>query len=309
MKYQVKKECLINSSINSVRPLIENFQHWNSWSPWTVIEPNCPIQIKGSPGQVGHSMSWDGEVIGSGKNTLTKNEPNCLSYDLEFFKPFKSQAKVQFLFEEKFEETQVTWTLKSSMPFFLFFMVKMMKNWIGMDYDRGLRMLKEIAEKGSVNCSTTYSGLTDYRGFSYVGIKRTVDINNLSIALKTDFEQIVQDVVLKRNKGARHWVTIFPKFDMKKMKTTYIAAVSDEDLKNESLDSHYIQGQIKDSRALEIKHDGSYDFLGNAWSMGMMYTRAKKYKSSGFPMEQYWNSPLDMAPEELKSSIYFPVKG
>ena len=309
MKYQVEKSTLIEAPLATVRPLVENFSHWNKWSPWTIVEPDCPIQIDGTAGQPGHSMAWDGKIIGSGKNTLTQSEPHRFCYDLEFFKPFKSQAKVQFIFEESGKNTKVTWTMDSSMPFFLFFMVKMMKNWIGMDYDRGLRMLKEVAEKGSVTCKTTNSGLVDYQGFSYVGIKRTVDFEDLPSTMKADFEQIVQDVVLERGKGARLWVTIYPKFDMKNMKTTYVAAISDEDLKNESLGANYVQGHIKDSKALEIKHDGSYDFLGNAWSMGMMFQQAKKYKSAGFPIEQYWNSPLEVAPEELKTSIYFPVKG
>ena len=95
---------------------------------------------------------------------------------------------------------------------------------------------------------------------------------------------------------------------MKNMQATYIAAVSDEDLSDLDLDADYIQGKINDAKMLEIKHNGSYEFIGNAWSMGMMTMQAKKIKGSGFPFEQYWNSPLEVKPEELKSSIYFPVK-
>lgn len=89
---------------------------------------------------------------------------------------------------------------------------------------------------------------------------------------------------------------------------TYIAAVSDEDLKEVDLGPDYVRGEIASSKALEIKHDGAYDFLGNAWSMGMMYLRAKKMKGKHFPFEQYWNSPMEEEPDNLKTSVFYPVK-
>lgn len=308
MKFEVRKSIEIDASTAKVRELVEDFSHWNSWSPWTIVEPNCSVDVVGSPRESGHSMSWDGEVIGSGKNTLQSLEAHQLNYDLEFFKPWKSKAKASFLFEEIGNQTKVTWIMNSSMPFFMFFMIKTMKNWIGMDYERGLRMLKEVSEKGSVKCETANNGTVKYDGFSYVGIKRTVPISDMPATMANDFEKLVNDIVVNGQKGAKHWVCIYPKFDLKNMQATYIAAVSDEDLANVNLDSEYVKGQIDDSKMLEIKHDGSYDFLGNAWSMGMMYMRAKKLKGNGFPFEQYWNSPMEEAPDDLKTSIYFPLK-
>ena len=308
MKFDVQKSTLINASLAHVHNLVSDFNNWTSWSPWTIIEPECVVTVEGTTKEIGHSMSWEGEVIGSGKNTLLANTSHQLDYHLEFFKPWKSQASVSFQFEEIENQTNVTWTMNSSMPFFLFFMVKTMKKWIGMDYDRGLRMLKEIAEQGEVNCNTSNNGIGEHKGFSYVGLKRSVAINEMREAMQEDFSKIVNDIVISGQKGARHWVCIYPKFDMKNMTATYIAAISDEDLADLELDEAYVRGTLADSKSLEIKHDGSYEFLGNAWSMGMMFMQAKKYKSNGDPFEQYWNSPMEEAPEDLKTSIFFPVK-
>jgi hypothetical protein len=308
MKFDVEKSITINAPLIKVRELVEDFQHWNSWSPWIVMEPSCPVNINGKAKEPGHIMSWDGHIIGSGKNTLQAYDDHHLDYALEFLKPWKSKASVSFDFEETGGQTKVIWKMQSSMPFFLFFMVKMMKNLVGMDYERGLRMLKAIAETGVVNAQTTNNGIVDYKGFSYVGIQRSVAIADMASVMEKDFQKIVNDIVIGGGKGARHWVCIYPKFDMKNMQATYIAAVSDEDLGDHNLGSSYIKGKINDSKALEIKHDGSYEFLGNAWSMGMMTMRAKKQKGSGYPFEQYWNSPMETAPDDLKTSIYFPLK-
>ena len=309
MKFSVEKNAIINAPISKVRPLVEDFKQWNAWSPWTIIEPSCPITVRGEPGEVGHTMEWHGDIIGSGKNTIRSSGKDGLYYDLEFYKPWKSKAATGLLFRELGEKTEVTWTMKSSMPFFLFFMVKTMKNWIGMDYERGLRMLKEIAETGDVGAETTNNGIIDYTGFSYVGIQRTVPLSELPAAMKRDFQALVNLVVVEHQTCAMHWVAITPKFDMRNLKVTYIAAVSDENLADKKLASEFRRGRIENSRMLEIKHDGPYDFLGNAWSMGMMLMRAKKYKGAKYPFEQYWNSPLEETPENLKTSVFFPLKG
>ena len=308
MKYRVEKSTQIQTSVEKVRSLVSDFHSWKSWSPWTVIEPQSNQKIQGQSDKAGHSMEWDGEVIGSGRITLKSSDSHGLHYDLEFFGPWKSFAQTRFTFEESHGGCKVTWIMDSKMPFFLFFMVKMMKNWIGMDYERGLRMLKEVAEKGQVNCKTENSGMVDYHGFSYVGIKRTVPFDEMPTTMKQDFEEIVKDVVVEKEKSAKHWICLYPKFNMKNMMVTYIAAVSDENLKDTQLGAKYISGKVDNSKMIEIKHDGPYDFLGNAWSMGMMFVRAKKYKQRGFPFEQYWNSPLEVAPEELRTSLYFPIK-
>lgn len=308
MKFDVNKSTVIAAPLDKVRALVADFHHWNSWSPWVVVEPSCPIIISGEFNSPGHTMSWDGEVIGSGKNILISSSSHRLDYQLEFYKPWKSKAKASFVFEEMGDQTKVSWLMDSSMPFFLFFMVKMMKNWIGMDYERGLRMLKEIAEEGEIRAHTFNNGVVDYQGFSYMGIQRTVAIPDMPAAMTRDFEQLVNDIVIQGKQSARHWVCIYPKFDMKKMEATYIAAVSDENLAELALGSRYVKGQIDTGRALEIKHEGSYEFLGNAWSMGMMTMQAKKLKGSGYPFEQYWNSPMEIPPEELQTSIYFPLK-
>lgn len=308
MKFDVIKTITINAPLDRVYELVADFSHWQSWSPWVVVEPDCSVDVEGAAKVVGHSMSWDGKIIGSGKNTLVGITDEQLDYDLSFYKPWKSQAKVTFVFEPLGEQTKVVWKMDSSMPLFMFFMIKMMKNLVGMDYDRGLRMLKEVAENGEMKCETMNNGIQDYLGFSYVGIQRTLPYADMSVAMQADFEKIVKDVVIDGQKGARHWVCIYPKFDMKNMMVTYIAAISDEDAAELNLGSEYIKGSINNTKALEIKHNGSYEFLGNAWSMGMMTMRALKMKGNGDPFEQYWNSPLEEKPEALKTSIYYPIK-
>lgn len=308
MTYHVEKTIVIHAPKEKVIPYIQDFHKWMLWSPWNILEPECPVEMSGNIGETGYTMCWDGSIIGSGKNILKHIDERGYHYDLEFIKPFRSHAKTSVLVVEEHGNTKVTWTMDSSLPFFMFFMVTMMKNWIGMDYERGLQMLKEIVEKGSIQAKTTNNGIIEKKGFSYIGIQRTVDMQDLASAMSKDFETIVTDVIKKRGKGAEHWICVYPKINMRTMQFTYIAAISDEQLQDVDLGPQYIKGNIADGKALEIKHVGSYQFLGNAWSMGMMYMRAKKHTGAGKPYEQYWNSPQETKPEDLQTSIFFPVK-
>ena len=308
MKMEIQRCITVDAPLEKVRALIEDFEHWSRWSPWTILEPGCTVSVSGNPRESGHTMQWQGELIGSGHNSIRNYSETRLDFDLVFLKPWKSKADVSFLLKEVEQTTEVTWTMHSSMPFFLFFMVKTMENMVGLDYERGLRMLKSIAETGEVPAETINAGLVDYEGFSYIGIKRSCSFEAMPELMQKDFENIVHDIVIGRGKSAMHWVGIYLKHDLKTMQATYIAAISDENLADLDLGDTYIRGKLNTGKALEIKHNGPYDFIGNAWSMGMMYIRGKKLKSRGVPYEQYWNSPMEESPANLKTSIYFPIK-
>jgi len=308
MKYHINESITIDAPLEKIRTLIEDFTNWNSWSPWTIAEPGLTPTIEGTKAEAGHKMSWDGEIIGSGINTISKVEDNAIHYDLEFIKPFKSKAKTSFQFKKVESGIQLTWSMDSSMPFFLFFMIKKMKAWISMDYQRGLNMIKAMAEDGKVNAITSNEGIKNFDGFSYIGIKKTSTMEEMPTDMRASFEELINFLVQKHGKSAKHWVSIYTKTNMAKQEFTYIAAMSAEELQDIELPKHFIRGEIKDGNMLEVKHHGSYKFLGNAWSMASMFVRAKKIYRRGKPFEYYWNSPMEVNEEELKTSIYFPVK-
>ena len=66
-------------------------------------------------------------MVGSGNmNVTAENAPQSIDYDLTFLKPWKSRAKVRFELERKGDGTKTTWFMESSLPFFMFWMKKMM---------------------------------------------------------------------------------------------------------------------------------------------------------------------------------------
>lgn len=308
MKFTLSRSVEINKSLAEVRALVANFEKWPLWSPWTVVEPDHQRKVSGDAGVVGHFMSWEGKNIGSGEMEMTESTDNCLKYDLRFLAPWKSTAKTSFDFEKtKTGGTKVTWNMEGSMPFFLFFMISTMKSWIEMDYDRGLAMLKGVAENGKVNAQTTNEGIVDFEGFKFVGLKHTSSATDMKVNMPMLFERLMLDLQ-KKGARARHWITVYPKIKMAKKLFTYIAGASIEDLGDKSLGDDYIINEIPTGKMLKITHKGSYKYLGNAWSMGMMVVRGQKMKQTGYPFEYYHNNPDETPEDELVTDIYFPVK-
>jgi predicted transcriptional regulator YdeE len=307
MKFDLSRSITIDSNIEKVLEQIKDFKHWGKWSPWSICEPDHKVSYSGTAGETGHSMKWDGKVIGSGEMKIEEVDGHKINYDLQFFKPWKSSSKSQLEVTKDGDKTKVTWSMQSSMPFFLFWMIGTMKSWIEMDYDRGLAMLKEICEKRKINAKTTNEGLVNFEGFSYVGVENSGPMEKMPKKMETDFKKL-HKLLESNGKSAKQWITIYTNINMKTKTFTWIAACSAEDLEGLDLGSEFVKESINTQKMLKIHHAGSYRFLGNAWSMGMMTVQGMKMKQNGKPFEYYLNNPMETAEDDLMTDIYFPIK-
>jgi len=149
--FNLERSIVINKPVSEVFEVLANFKTWPTWSPWLTQEPACPVTVNNEVASIGHEQSWEGKNIGSGKMHITHIEPNQrIDYDLYFLKPWKSQSQTSFIFEVINGQTKVTWTMQSTLPIFMFWMKKMMTALVGSDYVRGLTMLQDLCETGSV---------------------------------------------------------------------------------------------------------------------------------------------------------------
>ena len=130
--------------------ILTDFKQWPQWSPWLIQEPECSLEYSDD----GLSYAWQGKRIGSGNMRIESKSDSQIKYALQFIKPWKSSATVYFsLADIGSSSTKVTWSMDSHLPVLMFWMKKMMETFVGMDYERGLSMLKVYSEKGEVDFS------------------------------------------------------------------------------------------------------------------------------------------------------------
>ena len=306
--YHVERSIVIDKPIKEVRDSLKNFKEWPMWSPWIVMEPDAALVYSDRQGQVGATYGWSGFLVGAGAMELMEVYDDELKMQITFVKPFKSVADVGFKLEDEGASTKVTWYMDGNLPFFLFWMTSKMKTFIGMDYERGLLMLKEYLETGAVASYVIIEGVLPMKAQSYVGIPRTCSIKELGEVMKKDFDAL--NIFMKENNLSTDRIpfSIYNTFDMFKGESNYIACIPvDEDV---TIESHWVRGSIDKGNALKTLHKGRYLHLGNGWMTAINFARMKKMKTMKVPLgyEYYANNPGETPEEELVTEIFMPLR-
>ncbi len=308
--FNVVSSIEIDVPASRVREALSDFKTWPIWSPWLIMERECKVTYKGSAGELGHGYDWDGQKVGAGGMTLTSLDANRMEADLLFLKPWKSKADIVFEFESVDDsKTHVKWFMDSSLPFFMFFMLKKMKAMIGGDYDRGLSMLKDYLETGKVPSNTVVEGVVDVPASLYAGKTYHAAISDISDSMGAAFPEVFNAVTESKAQINGMPFSIYHNMDIVKKTCMYTAAIPVA----ESVDAgHGVQCSDRPAcKALKVVHTGPYRHLGNGWSTGMSDMRHAKLKmdKANPPFELYVNDPEDTPEESLVTEIYMPVKG
>ena len=299
-KFHIERSIDINAPAHQARAVIQDYQQWEIWSPWLCMEPTASLEIEGTAATPGHAYSWTGDMVGAGRMELAAVDGESDLMDLTFLKPFKSTAKVRFVTTETdANNCRVTWHMDSGLPIFLFFMVGTMKAMIGMDYERGLKLLKEYVETGAVTSRTEIIGVVNVPATHYTGVSDVSQLPQLSQSMQETFPKLM---ALAEGKSTTETCgAIYHSMDIKSQRCEYtaFAPVSESDA----------TGTIPDCRALKVIHTGSYHHLGNAWSTVNSYQRHKKIKLNKrvSPFEFYLNDPEKVEPKDLVTEVYLPV--
>ena len=262
----------------------------------------------GTPGKTDHGYDWDGELVGAGGMKIASMDQGRLEMDLHFLRPFKSQAKVVIEVKPLGDsQTEVTWHMDGKMPFFLFFMIGTMKTMIGMDYARGLKMLKEYVETGSVKSKTEVVGIVDVPQSHYVGVEARCTMEEMGDSMGQTLPAACKIATDNQLEMSGPPGSLYHDVCLKEQKFHYTAIVQTQSAPDIAGAK---TGSIEACKALKVLHTGSYQHLGNAWTTAMAYQRYKKLKplKSQCPMEFYASDPCETPEEEVVTEILVPVR-
>ncbi len=304
-QFSLSRSTVIDAPIEKVYTTVRDFKQWPIWSPWLIVEPRCKVSYT----ENGKSYSWEGDIVGSGEMEITSEEPNRkINYRLTFLKPWKSVASVSFGFQDKGGSTEATWSMNSSLPFFMFWMKNTMVALIGMDYQRGLSMLKDHIETSTVPSKLEFPGASRFEGGSYIGIRTSCPIADIGIQMEKDFKTLGTAIETSNITRSGKPFTIYHKYDLVKGITEYTSALPVESTP-ENTPSGLFVAHMDSGDTYQVKHIGPYRHLGNPWSAGMMYGRAKVFKQDKKrdPFETYDNDPQEVPENELITTVHFPV--
>lgn len=306
--YHVERVITVKQSKSKLKNILTDLRQMRKWSPWLIVEPDAKVTFNTLQGKVGAMQTWEGEMVGFGSLELTEIHNNQLVYSLQFLKPFRSQSQVTFELTSEDKATKVSWNMYGKMPWFLFFMTKVMKTYIGMDYERGLKMLKEYAETGKISSKLELVGEEKLEAIHYIGLKNSCLIQEIGEVMGRDFHSLGSYRETHQVSNEYRLFSIYHQFDMMKDHTTFVSCMAiDPDTE---VAPPFIKGKIEPYRVLTVRHIGDYQHLGNAWSLAMNVVRSRKLRinKKSFGYEFYLNSSHDLPPTEWITEIMIPLK-
>ncbi len=132
---------------------VNDFHHWEAWSPWAKLDPQMETTYSGAATGRGAKYAWSSKSgkVGAGSMTITDAQPpRMVVIDLHFTRPFKAENVTRFTFEGGGGGTTVTWEMtgKNALVSKIFGLFMNMDKLIGADFDKGLARLKRVAEAG-----------------------------------------------------------------------------------------------------------------------------------------------------------------
>ncbi|MFK7929469.1 MAG: SRPBCC family protein [Myxococcota bacterium] len=147
----VKRSTLISAGSIDVHPLLNDYNAFVEWNPWSKRDPNIVKTLSDPPTGVGATYEWSGnDEVGKGKmETLTVSDSK-ITQRLMFMEPMESEAEVAFDIVPQGADTEVSWTMTMPNNFMLKTMTVLgvvnMDSAMGPDFEEGLGSLKTMAE-------------------------------------------------------------------------------------------------------------------------------------------------------------------
>ena len=147
--YTVEKSTTIDANPAEVHAYMKDLSTFNTWSPWSEMDPKMTVKLSGKTGEVGSMYYWNGNnQVGEGSMEITKITPQKIDIRLKFIKPFEAESPTSYTVENVDGKSKVTWYMEGKMdyPWNIFTLFMNMEEQIGKDFDHGLSKLKQIHE-------------------------------------------------------------------------------------------------------------------------------------------------------------------
>lgn len=148
-KVSVSRDIVINAPAVKVFPHVNDLRKFQAWSPWGSQDPEIKLVYSGAEVGKGQIVAWTSKNpnVGSGSQEITESEINRhVTTKLDFGEMGNAIAAWDLAGEGT--GTKLTWSFQTDLGTnpMMRWMGLLFDGWIGKDYEKGLKALKEIVE-------------------------------------------------------------------------------------------------------------------------------------------------------------------
>jgi effector-binding domain-containing protein/carbon monoxide dehydrogenase subunit G len=308
----VERSARIAAPRATVFALLNSYQRFNEWSPWSGIDPGAKYTHSGPMAGVGARLSWLGDPgkLGAGSQEIVESRPGeSVKAALDFGSDGKATAL--FTLARDGAGTRVTWAFDTDLEWnpVARYVGLMFDRMVGRDYDKGLTALKRLAEslpgadfEGLVVQHVEVASLT----VAYVEAACSRDEQAIAAAVGRGLAEVRAFLKAQRLQPAGAPLTIDTRWD----DTGYgfDAALPVEGMPAGNASGSKVRlKRTYAGRALKVAHKGPRRELAATYDQLLAYAAAHAYAPNGPWWDEYVSDAS--APEaERMTHVYLPVK-
>lgn len=310
-RVQVEREILIDAYPATVFALVNDLEQFNRWSGWMDDDPNVRIAFAGPPAGVGASLSWDGQIIGSGRLTITASEPFtsvASSIDLGG----DSLASTKFFLSQTDLQTRVLWRYERDFGLHLAgrYFGLLLDGIIGPDYAADLVRLKAFAEKlpkfdfSSLHVEQIVVAANE---IAYRPARSIPEASAVSEAMADAYYDILSFIDRHDLQEAGAPLSTARGFNGRELE--FDAAIPVRGITGDTplTDQGVAIGSTYAGQVIRVRHVGSYGTLGETHDKIAAWLAALGIDRNGDAWEVYVSDPTKTVEAELLTYVYYPV--
>jgi effector-binding domain-containing protein len=307
----VEREMLIDAHRATVFALLNDFHQINKWSHWLSGDPNIRLEISGPARGAGASISWSGNIIGRGSQTITASE-DLQEVLIQRTLDDLGVIDTSFHLTESDHGTRVIWRYKNDFGLNIFgrYYALLVDGIVGPKYEASLASLKTMAE------SLPHSDFSDLDveqilvAPTDIAFKATSS-EPLAAAISDELGKAYFDVLSfidehgLQEAGAP--ISISRAFTGSELR--FDAGIPVRGVVRDTPDSQdAVQlGRTYGGPVIRAKHSGSYLQLGQTHNKIAAYLAALGIERNGDAWESYVSDPTRTNESDLVTYIFYPI--
>lgn len=148
--FRIVRSKTLAAPTSAVFAQVNDFHHWDAWSPWAKLDPTMRQHFEGAQAGRGAIYRWNGNgQVGEGRMEILDSQPNkSVTIKLDFMKPFKATNQTLFTFAPQEDQTVVTWDMTGKKNFMskAFHLLVNMDKMLGKQFEQGLTQMEAAAQ-------------------------------------------------------------------------------------------------------------------------------------------------------------------
>lgn len=311
---RVEREVWVDAHAATVFALLNDFHQFNRWSNWMESDPNVRFAISGPVRGVGATLSWDGQILGAGRQTIVESVPfERIRSTLGVTDPESGSS--DFSLSPSGDGTLVVRGYERDFGINLAgrYFGLLLDGIIGPDYEQGLAQLKELAENLphadfsllAIEEITVESTAIAYRRTTSVPLATAI-----SEAMGEAYFDVLNFIDEQGLEADGAPLSITRTFNGSEL--VFDAAIpvtgSVDRVRSTSGTATVRLGSTYAGLVIRVQHVGPYRTLGETHNKIAAYLAAMGIERNGDTWESYVSDPTRIGEAELLTYVYYPVR-